>query len=98
MARADFGGDAVTVPHFAESGSPLAAMGRFVRPLLEEGRSLVLAGSPRDLRFLRSRIARRLKLDLFDVESWAEIISLPPGASASITMPSMPVSSTNASY
>ncbi|TCM28418.1 helicase-related protein [Novosphingobium sp. ST904] len=84
---ADFGGDAVTVPHFAESGSPLAAMGRFVRPLLEEGRSLVLAGSPRDLRFLRSRIARRLKLDLFDVESWAEIISLPPGASASITMP-----------
>jgi transcription-repair coupling factor (superfamily II helicase) len=83
----DFGGDAVTVPRFAESRSPLAAMGRFVRPLLEEGRSLVLAGSPRDLRFLRSRIARRLKLDLSDVESWAEIIALPPGASASITMP-----------
>lgn len=53
-----------TVPRFAESRSPLAALAKFVAPLQAEGRAFVLAGHSRDLRFLRPKLCKRLSIDL----------------------------------
>ncbi|KTF67804.1 MULTISPECIES: DEAD/DEAH box helicase [unclassified Sphingomonas] len=75
-----------TVPRFAEARSPLAAMARFARPLLAE-RALVLAGSERDLRFLRTRVAKRLGIDLPLLADWAEAAALAPGAAGLLHAP-----------
>lgn len=74
------------VPRFAEARSPLAALARFVAPLLNEGRALVLAGSSRDLRFLRPRVARRLGCELASLDSWENLGLLAPGMAGSIEM------------
>lgn len=66
------------VPHFAATRSPLAALARFVKPLLPE-RALVLAGSERDLRFLRSRVGKRLGIEMVALADWAEACALTPG-------------------
>lgn len=84
--RADLDPGVDVVPRFAESASPLNAFSRFVRPLLET-RSLVLAGSERDLRFLRPRIAKRLGCEIESLSSWAEAKALAPGQVGSIEMP-----------
>jgi transcription-repair coupling factor (superfamily II helicase) len=60
------------VPRFIERRAPLAGMARFVKPLIE-GRTFVLAGSPRDLRFLRSRVSRRLGVELTPAKGWADV-------------------------
>lgn len=57
------------VPRFAEKRSPLAAFAKFVKPLLDDGRALIVGGLERDLRFLRNRIARRLSLDVTAIGS-----------------------------
>jgi transcription-repair coupling factor (superfamily II helicase) len=57
------------VPRFAETRSPLAALTRFAKPLLEN-RGLVLAGSERDLRFLRTRVSKRLGVELSPLDDW----------------------------
>ncbi|WP_380871712.1 transcription-repair-coupling factor [Sphingomonas sp. DBB INV C78] len=75
------------VPRFAESPSPLAALYRFAKPLMDKGRAFVLAGSERDLRFLRGRLGKRLSSDLPLLESWQDIQALVPGEAASIQMP-----------
>ena len=62
------------VPRFIERRAPLAGMARFAKPLIEGGRSFVLAGSPRDLRFLRSRVAQRLGAELAHAGRWADAI------------------------
>ncbi|MET0248463.1 MAG: helicase-related protein, partial [Sphingobium sp.] len=74
------------VPRFAEQRAPLAAMVRFVRPLLEEGR-LLLVGSARDIRFLRARVARKLKVPLASVDSIADAQALPVGSAAALIAP-----------
>jgi transcription-repair coupling factor (superfamily II helicase) len=80
--------DAVdATPRFAEARSPLAAFARFAKPLLDDGRTLLLAGSKRDLRFIRPRVAKRLSRELPEVSSWAEIRALPGGAVATVEMP-----------
>lgn len=81
--------DAATgaLPRFAEGKSPLAALGRFVAPLLGEGRSLVLAGSARDVRFLRGRVAKRLKLDLSELASFEDMATLGAGEAGTIELP-----------
>lgn len=61
------------VPRFIERRTPLAGMARFVKPLIEDGRAFVLAGSPRDLRFLRSRVSRRLGVELTPARRWADV-------------------------
>jgi transcription-repair coupling factor (superfamily II helicase) len=74
------------VPRFAEGRAPLAALARFAAPLIEQGRSFVLAGGARDLRFLRAKVARRLRLELPVIKSWDAIGALSQGAGAVIEL------------
>jgi transcription-repair coupling factor (superfamily II helicase) len=75
------------VPHFAQTRAPIAALAQFVRPLLDEGRRLVLAGSKRDLRFLHGKVAKRLALTLGGAAGFADLTSLKPGAAVMIELP-----------
>lgn len=75
------------IPSFAEGKAPLAALARFVRPLLAERRVLILVGSARDVRFLRSKIAKRLDIDIAVLSSLEDIEALPPGSAGCIVMP-----------
>lgn len=79
--------DAEAVPRFAETRTPLAALANFATALIATGSILVLAGSERDLRFLRPRVAKRLKLTISDVVSLQELDALPRGSAAAIEMP-----------
>lgn len=74
------------VPRFAEARAPLAALARFVQPLLDS-RSLVLAGSKRDIRFLRTKIAKRLSIELTELAGFDELTALPAGAAGTIELP-----------
>ena len=69
-------------PRFIEGRNPARAFGRFARETLADGR-LLLAGSPRDLRFL----AARTKLELQPVQSWAEAVAAPVGAALCLHAP-----------
>ena len=69
-------------PRFVESANPARAFNRFARSVLAEGR-LLLAGSPRDLRFL----AARTKLDLRSVQSWADAVAAPAGSALCVHAP-----------
>ena len=64
------------VPRFVERSAPLAAMARFARPLIAGGRTFVLAGSARDIRFLRPRVAKRLGIELAQIARWAEVATV----------------------
>ena len=75
-----------TMPRFAEARSPLAAMVRFAKPLLE-GRAFVLAGSKRDVRFLRAKVAKRLNRELKEAADWHELHCLAAGDAAVIELP-----------
>ena len=75
------------VPRFVERKAPLAALVRYARPLLADGAQLVLAGTDRDLRFVRPRVARALKLECQPCSSWAEVRATPAGSLSSIVMP-----------
>ena len=65
-------GEGEPIPRFIERRSPLAAMARFAKPLLAEGRTFVLAGSARDLRFLKPKVAQRLGIELTAIQRWAD--------------------------
>ncbi|WP_422051222.1 TRCF domain-containing protein [Sphingomonas leidyi] len=82
-----FGDPPQDVPNFAERRGPMPAFVRFAQPLLGEGRALVLAGSARDLRFLRPRIAKRLKVEFGELDGFAAVTSLAAGAAGSIELP-----------
>ena len=76
-----------TIPRFAEKRAPLAAFVRFARPLLAEGRILVLAGNRRDVRFLRSKIAKALSAEMADYTGLDQLRDLPDGQAICIEMP-----------
>lgn len=82
----DFGSAPEAIPRFAETRNALAALVRFAKPLLDS-RSFVLAGSERDLRFLRARIAKRLGRDLPLLADWREAEALAPGAAGTLAFP-----------
>ncbi|MDO7841947.1 helicase-related protein [Sphingomonas immobilis] len=82
-----FDDDFVSVPRFAETRAPLAALTRFVKPLLAAGHSLVLAGSGRDIRFLRGRLAKRLGVEFSEIADWSELASPKPGTAACVELP-----------
>lgn len=82
-----FDDPAMPVPRFVEAARPMAALVRFTQPLLEEGRALIIAGSKRDIRFLRAKIAQRLAIDLVELTSSADVEALAPGGAGSIDMP-----------
>ncbi|GFE76631.1 DEAD/DEAH box helicase [Novosphingobium sp. TCA1] len=79
--------DFTAVPRFADERSPLAAMARFANPLLASGRKFVLAGSARDLRFLRGRIARCLAMEIVELRGWSDMDELSAGCGGSIMAP-----------
>ena len=60
-------------PRFVEGKAPLRAFAKAAREALDSGDRLVLLGSPRDLRFLRRRVARTLKRAVTDVDSWQAV-------------------------
>jgi transcription-repair coupling factor (superfamily II helicase) len=75
------------VPRFAQTRAPLAAFARFASGQFDNGRTLLLAGSERDLRFLRPRVAKRLKVDISEVADWASTTALAPGDIGTLEMP-----------
>ena len=74
------------VPRFAEVKAPLAKLVRFAKPLLAD-HALILAGSQRDLRFLRGRVATRLGIEFTALDDWAAVRKLSPGEAATVEMP-----------
>ena len=75
------------VPRFAAARSPLAALKRFVAPLLGDKRIFILAGTERDVRFLRGRVAKRLGPDLATVHDWTELQALRSSDAAALIAP-----------
>ena len=47
------------------------------KPLLDAGERLLLVGSPRDLRFLRARLATAVGREVAEVASWADACAAP---------------------
>jgi transcription-repair coupling factor (superfamily II helicase) len=74
-------------PRFIEGRAPLRAFARHARAALAQGDRLVLLGSARDLRFLRSRVARTLGTELLEAASWADLRAQPPGTAALLEAP-----------
>jgi transcription-repair coupling factor (superfamily II helicase) len=77
----------VDVPRFAQQRSALIAFGRFAQPLLEGGRAFILAGSERDLRFLRGKVQAKLGRDLAELSSWRDAVALPSGGAGMMRLP-----------
>ena len=80
-------GPGEAVPRFVERTAPLAALARFVMPVLGKGGRLVLCGGTRDLRFLMRRVGKALKLEFRELASWAEALALEAGAAGVLPMP-----------
>ncbi len=79
---ADDGPADAAPPRFVERADPIRAFRRFAKPVLADGR-LVLAGSPRDLRFLRARIGAAAA----PAESLAAAMAAPVGSVALLEAP-----------
>jgi transcription-repair coupling factor (superfamily II helicase) len=82
--RAD---DAAPVARFVERRAPLAALERTARPILVAEGRLVIAGSARDLRFLRPRLAKRFGQDVAELASWNDLAGTLPGTIHTIEAP-----------
>lgn len=80
-------GDIQGLPRFAEQRSPLAACAKFLGPLITEGRTLLLVGSARDLRFARPRLEKRLGLSFARCCEWTDISALAQGGAGSLETP-----------
>ena len=81
------GEDAIeAVPRFAEKKSTMRSVKRFLAKETEAGRRLVLAGSGRDLRFLRIRMKGVLS-KLADIADIREVRDLESGSVALLTAP-----------
>ncbi|GAA4021473.1 DEAD/DEAH box helicase [Sphingomonas swuensis] len=73
-------------PRFIEHRNPERDFKRFAKGLLAEERTLVLLGSPRDLRFLVPRMAKGLKQSVESVESWSDLAAAKPGSLLALPM------------
>lgn len=78
--------DAPPPPRFVERKDPTAAFARFARATLTEG-PLAVAGVPRDLRFLKPRLAKRLKTTIGDAAGWSAIAKAKAGEVLAISAP-----------
>ena len=74
------------IPRFAEAQSPLAALKRFAGPLLDK-RAFILAGTERDVRFLKRRVGDRLGKELATVGEWADLQALKPNEAGALMAP-----------
>ncbi|MGF7147301.1 transcription-repair coupling factor (superfamily II helicase) [Sphingomonas zeicaulis] len=80
-------GGATALPRFVERRRPLDELARFAKPLLAEGRRLIIVGGERDLRFVKPRLRRRLRVAIEDVAALAEVAALPGDRAAALIMP-----------
>jgi transcription-repair coupling factor (superfamily II helicase) len=78
--------DAASPPRFVTGNAPTRAFGKFARGVLADGR-LVVAGSPRDLRFLAPRLAKLVKAEPARIASWDEAVRAAPGTPMLLTAP-----------
>ncbi|MDJ0275420.1 helicase-related protein [Sphingomonas sp. 2R-10] len=78
--------DAAEPPRFVTGRAPARAFGRFARDVLDDGR-LVLAGSPRDLRFLRKKLATLGRTEPVTIASWDEATRAAPGSAMLLVAP-----------
>ena len=86
--RLDWSDDAAEpVPRFVERKVPLAAFARFARPVIGQGRCVILVGAGRDVRFLRARIGRTLGHEVAELPDWSAVRALPPGSVACLIAP-----------
>nr|WP_239017897.1 helicase-related protein [Sphingomonas aracearum] len=74
-------------PRFIEHRSPLRAFARAAAEATGAGDRLVLLGSARDLRFLRSRAEKALKRELVPVASWSEVRAAEAGSALLLEAP-----------
>ena len=79
-------GDVAEPPRFVTARAPARAFGKFAREVLDDQR-LVLAGSPRDLRFLRKKLAKLARTEPVTIASWADAIAAKPGTAMLLTAP-----------
>ncbi len=84
--RIDLPADEAAPPRFVTGRAPARAFGKFARQVLEDGR-LVLAGSPRDLRFLAKRLATLGRTDPVPIASWADAVAADPGTAMLLVAP-----------
>jgi transcription-repair coupling factor (superfamily II helicase) len=78
--------DAASPPRFVTGNAPTRAFGKFARGVLADGR-LVVAGSPRDLRFLAPQLAKLVKAEPARIASWDEAVRAAPGTPMLLTAP-----------
>lgn len=75
------------MPRFVERKSPLRALAQAARAALAAGATVVVAGTPRDVRFVGVRLGKALKLDHTAAASWREVEASPPGTLLTLAMP-----------
>ena len=73
-------------PRFVERRDPTRAFARFAKDALADGR-LVIAGSPRDLRFLHPRLERAAKTAFDRIDAWADVRAAKPGRAMMLAAP-----------
>ena len=78
--------DVTEPPRFVTDRAPARAFGKFAREVLMDQR-LVLAGSPRDLRFLRKKLAKLARTEPVTITSWEEAVAARPGTAMLLTAP-----------
>jgi transcription-repair coupling factor (superfamily II helicase) len=75
------------IPRFAQQRNPGRAFACFARETFDTGKTLVLLGTARDLRFLARQTAKLLKRDAEPVASWSDALAAEPGALLLLEMP-----------
>ncbi len=79
--------DAEPTPRFVERKAPWGAFRRAAREAMAAGARVIVAGAPRDLRFLRPRLVKDFAVDLATPGTWCEALALPAGSLAILPMP-----------
>lgn len=79
--------EATAVTRFVENKSPLSAFYKSAKPILQAGGRVMLVGTERDLRFLRPRIAAKLKASVESAAGWADIARQPEGSLITLEAP-----------
>ncbi|GAA4002392.1 helicase-related protein [Sphingomonas humi] len=77
---------AAAPPRFVEQRGPERAFLRFAKAALADGKTLVLLGSPRDLRFLSGRVAKALKTEVAAAGEWKDVLAAPPASVLALPM------------
>ncbi|HEX8419334.1 MAG TPA: helicase-related protein [Sphingomonas sp.] len=74
-------------PRFVEKRAPLKVLATMVAAARKSGDRIAVLGSARDLRFLKPRLAQRLKLEIEDAASWQDLQKAGGGALLAMPVP-----------